>query len=149
MKDIIEAATGADVSRETIALLEQYVALLLKENARQNLIARSTTHEIWQRHIADSAQLVPLAPPGTRSWIDLGSGAGFPGLVAAIMMAGVPHAAPSKLGEAPATTSPPPLWGRDRVGGIPEPQRSGFPPPLTPPHKGEGNPLASVEGKAA
>ena len=88
MKDIIEAATGADVSRETIALLEQYVALLLKENARQNLIARSTTHEIWQRHIADSAQLVRFAPRPDSSWLDIGSGAGLPGMVIAILAQG-------------------------------------------------------------
>jgi acyl-CoA dehydrogenase len=47
------------------------------------------------------------------------------------------------LGEARATASPPPLWGRDRVGGIPEHPRSGVPPPLTPPHKGEGNPVGA------
>ena len=88
MKDIIEAATGADVSRETLALLEQYVALLLKENARQNLIARSTTHEIWQRHIADSAQLVRFAPRPDSSWLDIGSGAGLPGMVIAILAQG-------------------------------------------------------------
>jgi acyl-CoA dehydrogenase len=50
---------------------------------------------------------------------------------------------PGDVGEARATASPPPLWGRDRVGGIAEPQRSGFPPPLAPPHKGEGNPLGA------
>jgi hypothetical protein len=51
----------------------------------------------------------------------------------------------SKWSEAGAPASPPPWWGRDRVGGIAEHQRSGVPPPLTPPHKGEGNPLAAVE----
>jgi Cu(I)/Ag(I) efflux system membrane protein CusA/SilA len=54
-------------------------------------------------------------------------------------------ASPSFVGEAQATASPPPLWGRDRVGGIGEPPRSGVPPPLTPPHKGEGN-LAAASG---
>jgi 16S rRNA G527 N7-methylase RsmG len=139
------AAFGAP--QATVDRLIVYEKLLRQWQKAVNLVAPSTLDAVWHRHFADSAQLVPLAPPGTRSWIDLGSGAGFPGLVAAIMMAGVPHAAPSKLGEAPATTSPPPLGGRYRVGGIPEPQRSGFPPPLTPPHKGEGNPL--VPGTSA
>ena len=50
----------------------------------------------------------------------------------------------SKWSEAGAAASPPPLWGRDRVGGIPERRRSGFPPPLAPPHKGEGNPVGAL-----
>jgi acyl-CoA dehydrogenase len=50
---------------------------------------------------------------------------------------------PNDLGDAQATASPPPLWGRDRVGGNPKPQRAGVSPPLTPPHKGEGNPVGA------
>ncbi len=72
------------VPRETMTVLERYVTLLLDEATRQNLIAESTRDHIWARHIVDSAQLVPLAsgaPNG--SWIDLGSGAGLPGLVVA------------------------------------------------------------------
>jgi hypothetical protein len=61
------------------------------------------------------------------------------------------HATTRKLagafGEVRATTSPPPLWGRDRVGGIAEPLPSGLPPPLTPPRKGEGDPVAAVAGR--
>lgn len=77
-----------DVSRETRALLDRYVALLLDENDRQNLIGRSTVDEIWERHIADSAQLVRFAPRPDSSWLDIGSGAGLPGLVIAIMTEG-------------------------------------------------------------
>jgi len=78
----------ADVSRETRARLERYVHLLLEENRRQNLISRSTVDEIWDRHIADSAQLVRFAPRPDSSWLDIGSGAGFPGLVIAILTQG-------------------------------------------------------------
>ncbi len=78
----------AGVSRETRALLDRYVALLLDENDRQNLISRSTVAEIWDRHIVDSAQLVRFAPRPDSSWLDIGSGAGLPGLVIAIMTEG-------------------------------------------------------------
>ncbi len=88
----------AGVSRETRLLLDQYVALLLDENDRQNLIGRSTVDEIWDRHIADSAQLVRFAPRPDSSWLDIGSGAGLPGLVIAILTQGpVTLAEPRKL----------------------------------------------------
>jgi 16S rRNA (guanine527-N7)-methyltransferase len=74
-----------NVPRETLPALEQLVALILDEMPRQNLIAASTADHIWARHIVDSAQLVALAPAGAKSWIDLGSGAGFPGMVVAII----------------------------------------------------------------
>ena len=77
-----------DVSRETIALLERYVELLLEENERQNLISRSTITEIWRRHIVDSAQIVRFAPRPDSSWLDIGSGAGLPGIVIAILTEG-------------------------------------------------------------
>lgn len=77
-----------DVPRETQALLDAYVELLLEENERQNLIAKSTVEEIWERHIADSAQLVRFAPRPDSSWLDIGSGAGLPGLVIAILTQG-------------------------------------------------------------
>lgn len=70
------------VSRETAARLDRFVELLLEWQPRMNLIAASTVPALWTRHIADSLQLVPLAP-NARTWIDLGSGAGFPGLVIA------------------------------------------------------------------
>jgi 16S rRNA (guanine527-N7)-methyltransferase len=69
------------VPRETIERLEAFVALLEEENERQNLISRTTFANIWQRHILDSAQLLRFAPPEARSWLDLGTGAGFPGLL--------------------------------------------------------------------
>jgi 16S rRNA (guanine527-N7)-methyltransferase len=75
-----------DVPRETMIVLERYVALLLDEATRQNLISDSTRDHVWARHIVDSAQLLMLAsdaPAGT--WIDLGSGAGLPGLVIAAL----------------------------------------------------------------
>ena len=62
------------------------MALLEAWQAKTNLIAPSTLGDIWRRHVADSAQLVPLGG-GARRWIDLGSGAGFPGLVVAILLA--------------------------------------------------------------
>jgi len=80
------ALTG--VSRETLARLEAYAALLLEWSQRINLVGRSTLADVWRRHFLDSAQLLPLVPAGTQSLIDLGSGAGFPGLVLAIL--GVP-----------------------------------------------------------
>ena len=76
------AAFGAPP--ETVERLILYEKLLRQWQKAVNLVAPATLDAVWHRHFADSAQLVPLAPPGTRSWIDLGSGAGFPGLVAAI-----------------------------------------------------------------
>jgi len=81
------AETG--VSRETLAKLALLVDLLQKWQRAINLVAANTLQDIWRRHILDSAQLYPLLPPGTRSLIDIGSGAGFPGLVLAAM--GVPE----------------------------------------------------------
>lgn len=78
-----------NVSRETAQRLEIFVALLSKWQARINLIAPSTLPEVWTRHIADSAQLHGLAPQA-RTWVDLGSGGGFPGLVVAILGHDVP-----------------------------------------------------------
>ena len=62
MIELIEAAAGRDVPRETFALLGRYVALLLEENECQNLISKSTAEQVWERHIADGAQLIRLAP---------------------------------------------------------------------------------------
>jgi len=77
-------ARAFDVSRETLDQLSLYVALLEQWQPRINLVAGATLSEVWHRHIADGAQLLALAPDA-RTWLDLGSGAGFPGLVIAIM----------------------------------------------------------------
>ncbi len=83
------------VSRETMARLERYLALLAKWTQAINLVARSTLDDPWRRHFLDSAQLYDLLPPRPadrdRVLVDLGSGAGFPGLVLAIMGAGTTH----------------------------------------------------------
>jgi len=75
------------VSRETEARLDRYVALLLEWQAKTNLVAPSTLPNLWTRHIADSLQLVSLAP-SARIWVDLGSGGGFPGVVLACALTG-------------------------------------------------------------
>lgn len=75
------------VSRETLAKLERYAELLSLWQRTINLVAPSTLPDLWQRHFADSAQLLASAPPAPRTWVDLGSGAGFPGLVVAILLA--------------------------------------------------------------
>lgn len=77
------------VSRETLDRLNTYVELLTAWNRRINLVGRDTMGDVWRRHILDSAQLFPLIPPGARILVDLGSGAGLPGLILAIM--GVPE----------------------------------------------------------
>jgi 16S rRNA (guanine527-N7)-methyltransferase len=71
-----------DVSRET--LLERFADILRKESARQNLISASTLDQLWSRHLVDSAQLIPLADVAG-PWIDIGSVAGLPGVVVAIL----------------------------------------------------------------
>ena len=77
------------VSRETMARLEDYARLLAAWNRRINLVGRTTIGDVWQRHILDSAQLMAHLPPGTRRLVDLGTGAGLPGLILAIL--GVPE----------------------------------------------------------
>lgn len=77
-----------NVSRETMDRLRIYEALLRKWNPVINLVAKSTLEDIWSRHFLDSAQIYDLAPPTARSWADLGSGGGFPGLIVAILAAG-------------------------------------------------------------
>lgn len=82
-----QEATG--VSRETLDRLIAYDGLLRKWQPKINLVGPSTLPDAWKRHFLDSAQLYPLLPEGTRVLVDLGSGAGFPGLVLAIL--GVPQ----------------------------------------------------------
>ena len=78
-------ARAAGVSRETMERLAAYAALLVAWSTRINLVGRATLDDLWRRHFLDSAQLLPLIPAGARSVVDLGSGAGFPGLVLAIL----------------------------------------------------------------
>lgn len=78
--------TELGVSRETMARIERFIAFLLAEGEQQNLIAASTRDHVWARHIVDSAQLLPLAAEADEGrWVDLGSGAGFPGLIVAAL----------------------------------------------------------------
>ena len=77
-----------DVSRETLVRLERFVALLRDENSRQNLVSAGSLEDVWNRHILDSAQLLRFAPHTAQSWIDLGTGAGFPGLMIATLFPG-------------------------------------------------------------
>ena len=72
------------VSRETVEKLATYEALLKRWQKTINLVAPSTLDNVWHRHFADSAQLATLAPTA-KDWLDIGSGAGFPGLVLAIL----------------------------------------------------------------
>jgi 16S rRNA (guanine527-N7)-methyltransferase len=80
-------AAAFDVSRETLERLATYEALLRQWQKAVNLVAASTLEAVWHRHFADSAQIVRLAPEHAHFWVDLGSGAGFPGLVVAILLA--------------------------------------------------------------
>ena len=76
------------VSRETLAHLKAYADTLADWNARHNLVSARSLEDLWQRHFWDSAQLVPLIPADAQTLADLGSGAGFPGLVLAEMLRG-------------------------------------------------------------
>ena len=73
------------VSRETITSLIKYENYLIKSNKTLNLIGKSTINEIWSRHFLDSSQVIDFIDKNTSSVIDLGSGAGFPGLIIAIL----------------------------------------------------------------
>jgi 16S rRNA (guanine527-N7)-methyltransferase len=80
-----EALAIAPVSRETVCRLDRFVEILCDWQERMNLVSSSTLPQVWTRHIADSLQLLPLAPRA-KVWLDLGSGAGFPGMVIACAM---------------------------------------------------------------
>ena len=84
-----DLAEALKVPRETIHRLTRYAEILAQWQKRTNLVSPSTLPALWSRHFADSAQLCALAPDA-RLWLDLGSGAGFPGLVVGIMQAGKP-----------------------------------------------------------
>ncbi len=90
--DRARALALCPVSRETSSRLDQLVDQVLTWQRTTNLIAPSTVHSLWTRHVADSLQLLTLAPDA-RIWLDLGSGGGFPGLVIASALADVPETA--------------------------------------------------------
>lgn len=77
-----------DVPRETMERLDAFAALLREESEHQNLVSKASLDRLWLRHLADSAQLLAFAPSPEASWVDLGSGAGFPGLVVALLHRG-------------------------------------------------------------
>ena len=81
----LQAALG--VSRETLEQLQIYVGLLKKWTKRINLVAPKSLDQVWTRHILDSTQVFDLAPKNAATWVDLGSGGGFPGAVVAILAA--------------------------------------------------------------
>jgi len=90
MVEVIDAESFSallHVSRETMERLTVYESLLHKWQKSINLVSPSSLPELWSRHMLDSAQLVALAPAAPRVWMDIGSGAGFPGMVVAILMA--------------------------------------------------------------
>lgn len=81
---MISEGLGFLVSRETEEQLQEFAGLVQKWNRRINLIA-GNEHDLWKRHILDSAQLFEWAPPAARHWVDLGTGGGFPGVVCAVL----------------------------------------------------------------
>jgi len=83
-----ELARDLNVSRETLSRLKLYVSLLNEWNSRQNLVSAASLGSVWRRHILDSGQLLRLVPAGAETLVDLGAGAGFPGLVLAILSEG-------------------------------------------------------------
>ena len=84
MIERLAAVSGRHVSRETFERVQQFADLLIAENAKQNLISGASAKELWERHILDGAQLLALAG-GRGRWCDIGSGAGLPGMIIAIL----------------------------------------------------------------
>lgn len=89
--DKADALKLTPVSRETLARLETFVGLLLQWQKTTNLISPTTIPNLWTRHVADSLQLLDLAPTA-KSWVDFGSGGGFPGIPVACVLADRPGA---------------------------------------------------------
>ena len=77
-----------DVSRETIDNLNLYVDILTKWNSTINLVSKESVKNVWNRHILDSGQLFKFVTHDLKKWLDIGSGAGFPGLVIAVLAKG-------------------------------------------------------------
>jgi 16S rRNA (guanine527-N7)-methyltransferase len=81
-----EFAAAANVSRETLSRFKSYISILEDWNARHNLVSAGSLKDVWRRHVWDSAQLMKFVPPAAESLVDMGSGAGFPGLVLALLL---------------------------------------------------------------
>jgi 16S rRNA (guanine527-N7)-methyltransferase len=94
--DRAKALALTPVSRETVARLDRFVTVLTQWQSHTNLVAPSTESILWTRHIADSLQLLGLAPEA-RVWVDLGSGGGFPGLVIACALVEKPGSRPAQV----------------------------------------------------
>ena len=75
-----------NVSRETLDLFCEYEALLSKWNKKINLVSKNSLFDIWERHFLDSGQIINHVEAAGKRWVDLGSGAGFPGLVVALLL---------------------------------------------------------------
>ena len=88
MIERLEELSGRTVPRETLPRLERFAALLRDEAPRQNLVSGSTLDTLWERHIFDSAQLVKFTAERHAAWADIGSGAGLPGIVIALLVEG-------------------------------------------------------------
>ncbi|MBQ9270924.1 MAG: 16S rRNA (guanine(527)-N(7))-methyltransferase RsmG [Alphaproteobacteria bacterium] len=84
--DITQELQKYDVSRETIEKLRVFVSLLQEWNTKMNLVSKNSLTEVWLRHILDSLQLIQYIPANTELLLDIGSGAGFPAVVLAIVM---------------------------------------------------------------
>lgn len=82
-RDWVAALAG--IEPHQLAQIDEFLTMLAAENEHQNLVAASSLGSAWQRHVADSAQLLRFVPRETGAWLDLGTGAGFPGLVVAIL----------------------------------------------------------------
>lgn len=85
MRSEVALVGGVDVSRETLDALRAFEALVMRWNPAINLVSKATVEDLWQRHVVDSAQVFSLCPADARTWVDLGSGGGFPGIVVATL----------------------------------------------------------------
>lgn len=91
--DIEDELSGYNVSRETVAKLKNFAELLKEWNQKMNLVSKNSLDVLWERHILDSVQLIDYIPQTAKKMLDIGSGAGFPGIVLAIVMQEkMPHA---------------------------------------------------------
>ena len=121
-----------DVSRETCERLELFADLLNRWNRRVNLVSKESLNDLWRRHMADSAQLREVIPPYEGALIDVGSGAGFPGMVLAIMGLSDIHLIEASAGTGKTFTLAA-LYVRLVLGPLPGRETVDFPRPLTPP----------------